>query len=99
MSTVAERKEQYEQSALKHLFEHSGHVICKRCYCCDEISESAPCWQCNGFDDEDDEWMDICSVCQGEGEIYFPVCVGGCDDNGEHKPKVEAGDTGKEGTR
>lgn len=87
MSTVAERKARYEESALKQLFDKSGHTICVRCYCCDVVSESAPCWQCGGFADEDDDWDDVCSVCDGDGEIYWDVCIGNCDENGEHKAK------------
>lgn len=83
-----ERKSAYENSALRALIEASGHEICERCYCCDLVPEWATCWQCGGFEEEEDpEWpSDVCSVCKGEGEIYFTQCVGNCDDHGEHIP-------------
>lgn len=65
--------------------------LCKRCKCCSTYSEHATCWQCNGlcgpdFDAGDDDWDDgWCSVCGGEGEIYFDACLGGCDENGKHQ--------------
>ena len=89
MSTLAERKAQYEQSALRHLFESAGHTICKRCYCCDEETGCVTCWSCGGFTDEMDDWdgfpPDICSECGGEGELWIPYCVGGCDKDGNHE--------------
>jgi hypothetical protein len=93
--SIAENKARYEESSLKGLFEASGHVICDRCYCCDSISESSPCYLCGGFEDEDDEWNDVCSACGGEGELYYMTCAGSCDQNGEHKKL--AGEPPREG--
>jgi hypothetical protein len=83
--SIADKREAYEQSALKQLFEQSGHTICQRCYCCDMVCEWAPCWQCGGFEPEpDDDFLDVCSVCDGAGKIYFQRCIGNCDDEGNH---------------
>ena len=83
--TIEESKALYEQSAVRQLMEKSGHEVCTRCYCCDVVPESAPCWSCGGFQDVDDEWDDgYCEVCGGEGEIYFKECIGRCDENGHH---------------
>lgn len=79
------RKKEYEGSALQALMKASGHEICERCYCCDLVSESATCWQCNGMWEPDDGW---CDVCQGEGEIYFKACIGRCDEQGNHAHKI-----------
>lgn len=88
--TTDERKAAYEKSALKQLMDANGHEICTRCYCCDLVSESSSCWQCGGFEDDDDpEWPSSpCSVCGGEGEIFWMQCVGNCDENGEHKKEA-----------
>jgi len=85
--TPEERKAAYENSALRVLMESTGHEICPRCYCCDLVSETETCWQCGGFEDEGDwDWPpDVCSVCNGEGELSYKVCIGGCDENGNHK--------------
>ena len=66
--------------------------LCKRCKCCSAVPESAPCWQCGGFEpDMDDEWdHGWCSVCEGEGKVYFLSCLGGCDDNGIHAQRPNA---------
>lgn len=89
MSTIEERKAQYEKSALKQLMEASGHEICDRCYCCDAVGDSAVCWQCNGIDEDDDEWpSEPCSECGGEGRIYFKRCISNCDENGNHMSGV-----------
>jgi hypothetical protein len=85
MSTIAERKAKYEQSAMKQLMEATGHEICTRCYCCDVVHESSPCPCCGGFEDDDEEWPDICGECGGEGEVYWKGCIGRCDENGEHR--------------
>ena len=86
--SIAENKGRYENSALKALMDASDHQICERCYCCDLMWEHSPCWQCGGFDNEDEDgWDDECSVCGGEGDIDFQVCVGDCDDEGNHKIK------------
>lgn len=86
MSTAAERKAEYEGSALEALMKASGHEICPKCYCCDLVPESAPCWQCGGFDSDDEDDYP-CSVCQGEGEIYWQACIGRCNENGEHEQR------------
>ena len=88
--SIEENRNRYEGSTLQVLMEHAGHTICERCYCCDSASEEAPCWQCGGFEpDYDDEWDDgWCSVCNGEGRIYWNDCIGRCDENGHHKAKV-----------
>ena len=88
--TPEERKKAYEGSALQALMDASGHEICKRCYCCDVESENETCWACGGFDDyEDDPWgNDPCSVCGGEGEIFWRECIGRCDEQGNHKVSV-----------
>lgn len=85
--SVAENKARYEGSVMQQLMEGSGHMVCDRCYCCDATTQSATCWQCNGMTEEwQDEWDDgYCSVCQGEGEIYFTECLGRCDEEGNHK--------------
>lgn len=90
MSTAAERKAQFEGSALQQLMTASGHEICQQCWCCDLVPESAPCWQCGGFEPEwDDDFSDVCSVCDGEGEIFWQACVGRCNEQGEHAPPTE----------
>jgi hypothetical protein len=85
---IEQRRKAYEGSALKQSFEAAGHTICDRCYCCDVGAESAPCYQCGGLEDEDDEIGDICSACDGEGELYWTECIGRCDENGNHKAKT-----------
>lgn len=87
--SVAENKARYEGSSMQLLMEQAGHTVCTRCYCCDSTVESHPCWQCGGFEDEDDEWYSPCSVCHGEGEIYVTECLGRCDENGKHEPRKE----------
>ncbi len=84
--TIEESRAEYENSALKHLMEATDHEICPRCYCCDLVSDSAPCYLCGGFcDDWDDDWDDgYCSECGGEGEIYFKRCLGNCNEQGHH---------------
>lgn len=84
--SIEEKKAAYEKSAIRQLLEAPGHHVCERCYCCDAMSESTPCWQCGGFepDWQDDDWDDICSVCLGEGELFYMVCCGNCDENGNH---------------
>lgn len=96
---IEKRKAQYEQSALKQLMDATGHEICERCYCCDSVSDSAVCWQCNGFDEDDDDgWLSApCSVCGGEGRIYFKECLGRCDENGNHAVGARSGDPEGEG--
>lgn len=88
--SIAEKKAAYEASGMKVLMDASGHTICDRCYCCDAVAESSPCWQCGGFEpeEEDLEWGDFCSVCAGEGDLCYTVCVGKCDEDGNHKPPV-----------
>ena len=87
MSAIAERKARYENSALRQLMEASGHEICERCYCCDVVTESATCWNCGGFadDDCDEGWLDICSECGGEGKLFWRACIGRCDKDGNHE--------------
>ena len=83
--TPEERKKAYEGSALEQLMKASGHEICERCYCCDLVGESSTCWQCGGFDEDEDGWPGSpCSVCCGEGKIYYKECIGRCDENGNH---------------
>jgi hypothetical protein len=69
--SIAEKKAACEASGMKVLMDANDHEICERCYCCDAVWEVTPCWQCGGFEEEDDpEWpYDVCSVCGGEGEI------------------------------
>lgn len=82
--SIAANKARYEGSTLQALMEAADHTICDRCYCCDSTMESYQCWQCGGFEDEDDEWGDLCSVCHGEGEVFHRECLGRCDDAGVH---------------
>lgn len=87
MSTAAERKAQYEGSALQALMEATDHEICPKCYCCDYVVEHEPCWACAGMGSFEDDWQfgeEICSECAGEGELSYKVCIGRCDENGEH---------------
>lgn len=96
MSTAAERKAQYEGSALQQLMDASGHEICPKCYCCDLVDESETCWQCGGFWEEFDDARNdgpysVCDVCDDEGKIYWKACIGRCDENGEHRQR-EAGE-------
>jgi len=84
--SIEENRARYEGTGLQRLMEASEHTICPRCYCCDEVTESAPCPYCGGFVDYDDEWDDSdCSECHGEGTIYFRMCIGRCDQDGNHK--------------
>jgi hypothetical protein len=85
--SIEENRQRYEGSGLEALIKSSDHEICERCYCCDSVWESSPCWQCGGFewDDEDDY---PCSVCGGEGELTYKSCLGNCDEQGDH-PKNE----------
>lgn len=68
---------------------------CERCGCCGTDWEV--CDYCggdggrDGFDlmDEDPFWYgpddyEVCRNCQGKGG--FTICIGGCNENGEHKP-------------
>ena len=87
---TAQKKAEYEGSALQALMESSGHVVCDRCYCCDSTIEMVPCWQCGGFENEDDEWAVPCSVCHDEGRISYRECLGRCDDDGNHEKTVIA---------
>jgi hypothetical protein len=84
--SIEENRKRYEGSNIQALMESCGHTICDRCYCCDATAGSAPCWQCGGFEPNyDDEWdIEVCSVCSGEGEIYFMHCLGNCDIEGNH---------------
>ena len=83
--TPEERKEAYENSALKVLMESQGHEICPKCYCCDLVSDLVTCWSCGGFPfDEDDEFDTGCEECEGEGRIPIKTCIGRCDENGNH---------------
>jgi hypothetical protein len=84
--TSEERKAAFEGSALQALMKASGHEVCERCWCCDLVWENGPCWQCGGFEEDDDpEWpYDVCSVCGGEGELSWQECIGRCDDKGNH---------------
>ena len=89
--TPEERKSAYANSALRVLMESSGHEICERCYCCDVVSESAPCWSCGGLADfeDGDGWPDVCQDCGGEGYQYWKECIGRCDELGiHHETKV-----------
>lgn len=86
--SIEENRARYEGTTLQALMDSAGHTICTRCYCCDSTTESTSCWQCSGFEDEDDEWGDVCSVCHGEGELFYIECLGRCDENGDHKPKT-----------
>ena len=89
--TPEEYKRAYRGSALEALMKASGHEICPKCYCCEVVSESAPCWQCGGFDDYEDYDdgfpPDVCSVCNGEGKLYWMSCIGRCDEQGKHERK------------
>ena len=84
---IAENKARYEQSVVKVLIDaNPDHQICDRCYCCDAVWETSPCWQCGGFEPEpDDGFDDTCSVCGGDGELTYRVCIGGCDEEGDHR--------------
>lgn len=86
--TIEESKAEYDASSLKQLMEANGHTICTRCYCCDSSWESTPCYQCGGFEDEEDEIWSVCSACEGEGEMFWEECLGRCDDNGHHNVKA-----------
>lgn len=99
MSTTKERKSAYEQSSLKVLMDSQGHEICPDCYCCELVSESATCPDCCGLEDEEtDEGWDVCSTCDGEGEIFWSECIGKCDENGNHvNSRPAASQKGEEG--
>ncbi len=87
--SIEENRQRYEGSGLQALMKASGHEICERCYCCEAVWESSPCWQCGGFADDDDaEWITVCSVCGDEGELTYKSCLGNCDEQGNH-PKTE----------
>jgi hypothetical protein len=81
------KKARYEGSPLQALMEASGHVICDRCFCCDAVYERVSCWQCGGFADTDFEDEPECSVCHDEGELSYLMCLGRCDDDGNHAAK------------
>ena len=86
--TIAEKKAAYEKSGMKDLMELHGHQVCDRCYCCDAFSESTTCWCCNGFPEEDEYDgfpPSICPECGDDGELFYMVCAGNCDENGNHK--------------
>ena len=84
--SIAENKARYEQSGLKVLMDAAHHTICERCYCCDVIFESATCWSCGGFDEEEEiGWpSEPCPECGGEGRLYWSECIGRCDKDGNH---------------
>jgi hypothetical protein len=88
--TIAESKAEYEASSLKQLMDANDHKICQRCYCCDSMWQSAPCFQCGGFEDEDDDIWSVCSACGDEGETFWEECLGRCDDEGHHKDGIGA---------
>lgn len=75
-----------------------GGKLCQRCGCCELVSEE--CEQCNeGLDGHDcgedcccclDPEDNIpCQFCRGRG--YFEVCLGGCNERGEHREANETG--------
>lgn len=71
--------------------------LCDRCKCCDTDWED--CYECGGkggrdYDDdlqfEDPLWyqpgdFETCDICEGKGG--WPVCLGNCDENGNHSKK------------
>jgi len=75
--TRDERKAAYEKSTLKQLMESQGHEICTRCYCCDLVTEFVSCSDCGGFGD--------CAECEDEGDVRVKVCIGRCNENGNHE--------------
>lgn len=71
---------------------------CSRCGCCGTYTEMEMCWSCGGRG-EWDEWeydainyspgeeIEICSACDGEGELPVRWCLGRCDEQGEHEQR------------
>jgi hypothetical protein len=69
-------------------------TLCPRCNCCEIIQED--CYNCGGeggfdYDNdlqyEDPLWyqpgdFNTCDICKGYGS--YPICAGGCDENGNH---------------
>jgi len=71
--------------------------LCARCGCCEMVTEE--CEQCDeGLDGhdcgedccccEDPEPNLPCQFCSGRG--YFMVCLGRCDEHGQHAAKAVA---------
>lgn len=68
--------------------EATGHLLCRRCECCD--LDWQECHECGGDgyyeDDSDPLWgveQVLCSTCEGHGG--WDMCLGRCDDQGRHE--------------